>query len=168
MFQVGDKAIYPGHGVVTVEQVREEFVGSKSLGVCYTLRMSTGATVKVPIEREEATGLRPPIDRAQMQHVLAVFEDVSDVGPTARSWTRRQRALSEKIRTGDVFDLAEVCRDLRTTGSAKRSGRLSYGERNMLDLVEDLLFSELSVVSGEPREALRAQIDQRVAAAKAA
>ncbi len=168
MFQVGDKAIYPGHGVVTVEQVREEFVGGKPLGVCYTLRMSTGATVVVPVSREEATGLRPPIDQGQLHHVLAVFESMSNIGPTARSWTRRQRALSDKIRTGDVFDLAEVCRDLLATAHVKPSGRLSWGERHMLELVEDLLLSELIVVSGQTREALRRQINQRFAAAKAA
>lgn len=168
MFQVGDKAIYPGHGVVTVVKLQEEFVGGKPLGLCYTLLMQTNATVVVPVAREEATGLRPPIGREQLQHVLAVFETVSDTTPRARSWTRRQRALSEKVRTGDVYDLAEVCRDLRATEHQKRCMRLSWGERRMLELVEDLLLSELSVVSGEPPEAMRAQIDQRFAAAKAA
>lgn len=168
MFQVGDKAIYPGHGVVTVVKVQEEFVGSKSLGMCYTLRMSNDATVMVPVSREEATGLRAPINREQLDNVLAVFETVADIGTTARSWTRRQRALSDKIRTGDVFDLAEVCRDLRATEHVKRCGRLSWGERHMLELVEDMLLAELSVVSGEDRDSMRAQIDQRFAAAKAA
>ncbi len=153
MFNVGDKVVYPMHGAGIIEAVEErEVLGEKQK--YYILRIPLGdMKVMVPLSSVEEVGLRSVINGDEVQKVY----DILASGKTKMSpnWNRRYRANLEKIRSGDVFAVAEVVKNL---ACREREKGLSTGERRMLENAKQILISEL-VVAQEARED---QIERRI------
>lgn len=147
MFDVGDKVVYPMHGAGVIEAVEErEILGEKQK--YYILRIPMGdMRVMVPLESAEDVGLRGVIDKDDVEKVYEVL--ASDITKMSSNWNRRYRANLEKIRTGDVFAVAEVVRNL---AFRDREKGLSTGERRMLDNAKQILVSELVIAEGIEEE----------------
>jgi CarD family transcriptional regulator len=147
MFDVGDKVVYPMHGAGVIEAVEErEILGEKQR--YYILRIPMGdMRVMVPLESAEDVGLRSVIDKDDVKKVYEVLG--SDRTKMSSNWNRRYRANLEKIRTGDVFAVAEVVRNLAYRDKEKG---LSTGERRMLDNAMQILVSELVIAEGVEEE----------------
>ena len=140
MFNVGDKVVYPMHGAGIIEAIETKEILGK-VKQYYVLQMPIGdMKVMIPVSSVDEAGLRQVIDIETVQQVLDVLRK-KRVASTA-NWNRRYRAHLEKIKTGDIFAIAEVVRNL--TCRDKEKG-LSTCERKMLDTAKQILVSELAL-----------------------
>lgn len=143
-FKVGDNAVYPGHGVGEITAVEtKEMLGTKQTFYCIRI-LETGMKIMVPTDNAQSVGLRPIISRTEASKVLDILRD-KDVKIDNQTWNRRYREYMEKIRTGSVYEIAEVLRDLFLL---KVDKELSFGERKLLDTARTLLLKELSLATG--------------------
>ena len=153
-FKVGDKVVYPNHGVGVIEQVAKRSVGD-TVSSFYCLRIiSTDSTVMVPVGNTLAVGLRKVLTRRETARVMEVLKN-GEVA-TYDDWKGRFQANSEKMRTGDVRAVAEVLKSLTMLAEIKP---LSYRERKMLDRARFLLVSELAEAGNKSAEKVEAEID---------
>lgn len=144
-FIVGDNAVYPGHGVGEVTSIEtKEIMGSKQ--TFYSIRiMESGMKIMVPKSNVTNVGLRPIISKDEAGKVLEILKQ-KNVKIDNQTWNRRYREYMEKIKTGSVYEIAEVLRDLFLLRVDKE---LSFGERKMLDTARSLLFKELSLATSQ-------------------
>lgn len=144
-FNVGDNAVYPGHGVGRVTAIEtKEILGNKQ--TFYSLMiLETGMKIMIPRDNVMSVGLRPIISKAEADTVLCILKE-KDVKIDNQTWNRRYREYMEKIKTGSVFEIAEVLRDLFLLKADKE---LSFGERKMLDSARTLLLKELSLATSQ-------------------
>lgn len=144
-FQVGDNAVYPGHGVGEVTSIEtKEIMGSKQ--VFYSIRIiESGMKIMVPKSNVASVGLRPIISKGEAGKVLEILKQ-KNVKIDNQTWNRRYREYMEKIKTGSVYEIAEVLRDLFLLRVDKE---LSFGERKMLDTARSLLLKELSLATSQ-------------------
>ena len=153
-FKIGDKVVYPNHGVGIIEQVTRRSIGNTESSF-YCLRIvATDSTVMVPVENIRAVGLRKVLTRRETGQVLKALRE-GEV-KTYDDWKGRFQANSEKMRTGDVRAVADVLKSLTMLNEVKP---LSYRERKMLDRARFLLVSELAEASGKKAEDVEVQID---------
>ena len=138
MFKIGDKVVYPMHGAGVIEAIEEkEVLGEKRQ--YYILRLPVGdMKVMIPINNGEGVGLREVIDSEGVKEVLKILRRQSSA--MSPNWNRRYRANLEKIKSGNVFEVAEVVRNLI---KRDREKGLSSGERKMLENARQILISEL-------------------------
>lgn len=153
-FKVGDKVVYPNHGVGVIEQVARRSIGEIESSF-YCLRiLSTDSTVMVPVDNTEAVGLRKILTRREVSRVVKTLKDGEVT--TYDDWKGRFQANSEKMRTGDIKAVAEVFKSLTILNEVKP---LSYRERKMLDRARFLLVSEMAEAGGKNVEDVETQID---------
>jgi CarD family transcriptional regulator len=157
-FKVGDKVVYPNHGVGVIEEVSRKAIGDVESRF-YCLRIiSTDSTVMVPVDNTAAVGLRKVLTRRQTTAVLKVLREGEVT--TYDDWKGRFQANSEKMRTGDIRAVAEVLKSLTMLNEVKP---LSYRERRMLDRARFLLISELAEAAGKPADEMETKIDTALA-----
>jgi len=154
-FSVGDKAVYPAHGVADVVGVEQKLVGEARLTFYHLRVVGTGLKIIVPIDKAEENGMRPLAGASDISELYELLRD-HEVPSDRQTWNRRYRGFMEKIRTGSLFEVAEVYRDLSLLKSAKN---LSHGERQMLRTARDLLVRELSVAREAPESLVAAELD---------
>ncbi|MBE7448473.1 MAG: CarD family transcriptional regulator [Kofleriaceae bacterium] len=153
-FRIGDKAVYPAHGVVEVVGVDTKEI-NKTVCAFYVLRvLENEMQIMVPKQKAEQVGLRPVVSAQEATEVFDVLRD-QDVHIDKQTWNRRYRGFMEKIKTGSLFDVAEVYRDLFRLKSTKN---LSFGERRMLDTARTLMVKELAVA----RKWTEAKVEQEL------
>ena len=143
-FKIGEKAVYPNHGVAEVVGIDKKEINTV---VCtfYLLKvLATGMQILVPKDKAEQVGLRPVVTSSEIEEVFDILRE-KDVHIDKQTWNRRYRGFMEKIKTGSVFEIAEVLRDLYLLKGDKD---LSFGERKMLDTARSLLIKELSLAKG--------------------
>jgi CarD family transcriptional regulator len=140
-FKVGDNAVYPGHGVGTVMAIETKEISGKKLEFYVVQMKETGMRVLVPKGNTSSVGLRPVISKAEAERVMSILRD-HPVKMDHQTWNRRYREYMEKIRTGSIYEIAEVLRALFVLRADKE---LSYGEKNMLENARRLIMVELSL-----------------------
>ena len=140
-FKVGDKAVYPAHGVGEVLAIEDREIS----GQChrfYILRiLENGMKIMIPTGNVRQVGLRDVISKRQVEKVFKILRD-KDLSVDTTTWNRRYREYMEKIKTGSVFEVAEVLRDLYLLKTDKD---LSFCELKLLDTARGLLIRELAV-----------------------
>lgn len=156
MFKPGDKAVYPAHGVGEIKAIEtREISGNKQ--TFYILKiMDNGMTIMVPTQNVKSVGLRELIDEDQVDEVFGILKE-RDISIDNQPWNRRYREYMDKIRTGSIYEIAEVLRDLSLL---KVDKELSFGERKMLDTVRTLLVKELALSQGITEAEVLKQIDK--------
>jgi CarD family transcriptional regulator len=153
VYNVGDNVVYPMHGAGVIEAIEErEVLGERQK--YYIMALPIGdMKVMIPMDSVEEVGLRQVIDD---EGVRRVYEILGGEKTTMSSnWNRRYRANMEKIKSGDVFAVAEVVRNLTLRDQDKG---LSTGERKMLETARQILISELVVASGSTEDEVNAKI----------
>lgn len=154
-FVVGDKAIYPARGLAEVTAIEDKEVGGHTQRF-YVLRVAeTEQTIMVPVARVVDVGLRQVIASDKISDVYDILKE-RDVEIDTQTWNRRYRGYIEKIKTGSVFEVAEVLRDLYLLRNDKT---LSFGERRMLDMAKRLLVQELSVAKNMGEDAVEEELE---------
>jgi CarD family transcriptional regulator len=162
-FQVGDKAVYPVHGVAEVVALEKRDIGGNTTPVYILKILETGLKIMVPTINAGAVGLRELISSKQVKEVYAILKS-RDVPKDTQTWNRRYREYMEKIKTGSVFEIAEVLRDLCVLRATKD---LSFGERRMLETARSLLIKEIALAKGVEEIKVGAEIDAIFSAAAA-
>jgi len=147
MFKVGDRVVYPMHGAGTIEGIEEKEILGKT-HCYYVLRLPiSDMKVMIPVDNTKEIGLRDVIDPSEVEKVLDVLKQESTA--MSPNWNRRYRNNLEKIKSGDIYQVANVVRNL--SAREKEKG-LSTGERKMLDSAKEILLSELILANGWDRE----------------
>lgn len=141
MFNIGDKIVYPIHGAGVIESIEEkEILGSKNK--YYIMKMPLGnMSVMIPLDNIEALGIRTVIDKTLAYAVLKIL--VETPSEMNKVWTKRYRENETKIKNGNIFDIAEIVRNLIVLD---RSKKLSAGEKKILANAKKILLSELMLV----------------------
>jgi len=155
-FRIGDKAVYPAHGVAEVVAIEQrEISGNKQK--FYILKiLDTGMKIMVPTTNVSAVGLREIISESEVDDVYTILKE-RDVKIDNQTWNRRYREYMDKIKTGSVYEIAEVLRDLSLLKFQKE---LSFGERKMLDTAKSLLVKELAICEERDEEEIDEEINE--------
>ncbi len=141
IFKVGDNAVYPSHGVGVVRGVQAKDIGGKKRYFYILQLLESGSTILIPTDKVKDVGLRAIIAKKDVPKIYKILKD-RELAVDNQTWNRRYREYMEKIKTGSVYEIAEVLRDLYRL---KLEKDLSFGERKMLDTAKSLLIKELSL-----------------------
>ena len=157
MFNIGDNIVYPMHGAGTISSIEEkEVLGEKQQ--YYIIKMSGEVMVMVPTAKAEAMGVRNVIDEKSASSVLQVLE--KDETEMSNNWNKRYRENLDKMKTGDIYEVADVVRNL--SFKQKEKGTLSTGEKKMLLNAKQILVSELVLAEHSSKEEIEKLIDNKI------
>jgi CarD family transcriptional regulator len=154
-FKVGDKAVYPAHGVGVIKRIESRRIGEVNQDFYVLQILSSGATLMVPTSGCERAGMRSLISDEEISKVYAILRSPGKVSHT--TWNRRFRDFNDKLRTGSVGDIAEVLRDLCSLRGDKD---LSYGEKKMMDKALAMLVAEISAAAGKEISEVELELGQ--------
>ncbi len=154
-FEVGDHVVYPHHGAgVVLKKETKDLLGEKRDYLTINI-LHNNMTVMVPCENAHRAGLRRVIDEEQVKKVIGVLTD--DVSEMPKNWNRRFKHNREKIKTGDIFELAEVVRNLAIREMEKG---LSTGEKQMYTRAKKILASEFMYCLDKDEEGAEEYLDE--------
>jgi CarD family transcriptional regulator len=154
-FKVGDKAVYPAKGVAEVVSIEEKDIAGNRQKF-YVLRLlDTEHKIMVPVANATNIGLRPPISEQEIQDIFEILKEQT-ITFDHQTWNRRYRGFMDKVRTGSVYDVAEVLRELYRLKAEKP---LSFGERQMLEKTRTLIVKEIAVAQRRSEDDVRAGIE---------
>jgi CarD family transcriptional regulator len=154
-FSKGDTAVYPTHGVADVVGLETKHIAGQSLGFYHLQVRHSGLKIIVPINKAEDNGMRPVAVDEEITELYELLQD-HEVPCDRQTWNRRYRGFMEKIRTGSLFEVAEVYRDLSVLRMNKS---LSHGERQMLRTARELLVREVAVARDETEADVAENLD---------
>ncbi len=156
MFKEGDLAVYPAHGVGIIERIEtQEISGARQ--AFYVMRiLENDMIIMIPTQNVDNVGLREIIGQSEIPKLYSILRK-RDVIIDNQTWNRRYREYMEKIKTGSVYEVAEVYRDLLMLKVEKE---LSFGERKMLDTARNLLVKEISLAKRVEEEQIEKDLDQ--------
>ncbi len=154
-FQLGDKVIYPNHGLGVVEKIETKTIMGTTCGF-YTLRMvANDTTVLVPVDNVDSVGLRRAIEDAEVERLYAKLGDGKI--DNHQNWKGRFKDNSDKMRTGSIHDVVDVLKSLTFLAKSKN---LSFREKRMLDRARFLVTSEISSAIGEQLLMVEEKVDK--------
>jgi CarD family transcriptional regulator len=155
MFKVGEVAVYPGHGVGRIASIEEkEFSGMKQ--AFYIMRiLDTDMTIMIPVDGAQNTGLRCVIDSCEVTRVLEILKDKNVVHDNA-PWNRRYKEYMERIKSGSIFEVAMVLKELYSLRVWKE---LSFGEKKMFEIARNLIKKELSIALEKEETEIEMEIE---------
>ena len=156
MFKIGDEVVYPMRGAGVIENIEEKIIGGEKLEY-YSIKMPGEVKVMVPIAKADQIGVRGIIDQETAGKVFKVLEENST--EMSMNWNKRYRDNMEKIKSGDIYEVADVVRNLSL--KQKEKG-LSTGEKKMLLNAKQILVSELTLVSKLGQEKVEEMIETRI------
>ena len=154
-FRVGDKAVYPAQGVAEVVGIEEKEIASQVTSFYVLKILDSEMKIMVPTAKADQVGLRCVATRAEIEDVMEILRQ-KEVQVDKQTWNRRYRGFMEKIKTGSLFEVAEVYRDLSRLKSTKT---LSFGERRMLDTARNLIVKELSVARNTTESRVESELE---------
>ena len=140
-FTIGDKVIYPNHGLGVVEKVEEKTILGTTCGFFHLRILSNDTTVLVPVANVDNVGLRRAITDEEVERLFALMGDGKI--DNHQNWKGRFKDNSDKMRSGSIYDMAEVLKSLTFLAKSKS---LSFREKRMLDRAKSLIVSEISEV----------------------
>lgn len=149
-------AVYPAHGVGLIQTIEKQTIGGIDQSFYVMKILDNDMTIMIPTATSANVGLRAIISDDEVTKVIDILKE-RDVKVTAQTWNRRYRDYMDKIKTGSVFEVAEVLRDLFLL---KEDKELSYGERKMLDTAKNLLVKELSLAKQMDQDKVERQIEK--------
>ena len=155
-YKIGEKAVYPAHGVAEVIGIEKKEINTT---VCsfYVLKvLATGMQILVPKDKADQVGLRPVATASEIDEVFDILRE-KDVHIDKQTWNRRYRGFMEKIKSGSLFEVAEVFRDLYRLKGMKP---LSFGERRMLDTAKGLIVQELAVARAADSDKVERELEK--------
>ena len=156
MFNVGDKIVYPMHGAGTIDSIEEkDILGEKQS--YYILRMPGEVKVMIPTAKAEAVGVRNVIDKQSAEKVFKVLSQ--DETEMEKNWNKRYRDNMDKMKSGDIYEVADVVRNL--SFKQKEKG-LSTGEKKMLNNAKQILVSELVLAEHATQDVIEEEIESKI------
>jgi len=161
VFKINELVVYPSQGVGRVERIESQEIGGVKADFYIVRILSNNVTLMVPVLNAENVGLRPVCDVTVGQSIFDSLNDRSDfTGYTGQNWNRRYREYSEKLKSGDLSDVAYVLKELFLIGKDKE---LSFGERRLLEQAMGLVTMELAHSLGRSQETIKEEIEEMFA-----
>jgi len=155
-FKVGDLAVYPAHGVGRIEAIESRVVNDEKYDFYIMKVIENNMVIMIPTRNVESVRLRDVISKEEIPKVYEVIKQDRESLINNQTWNRRYREYMDKIKTGSIYDLAEVFRDLYFIKVTKD---LSFGERKLFDTATTLLISELSTAANTNEETIMSKIE---------
>lgn len=155
-FQVGDLAVYPAHGVGRIESIESKVVSGEKHDFYIMKVLENNMVIMIPTWNVNSVGLRDVISENEIPKVYEIMKQNRDTPIDSQTWNRRYRDYMEKIKTGSLFDVAEVFRDLYLL---KLNKDLSFGERKLYDTAQLLLVKELSTAMNSDEGTILSEIE---------
>jgi CarD family transcriptional regulator, regulator of rRNA transcription len=157
-FKVGDKVVYPNHGIGVIEDIQKS-PATETNGSYYRLRiLANDSTVMVPAGNAHQVGLRRVIPKREIEKVIGILQD-GDI-PVYSNWKGRFQENSNRMRTGEILEVAAVLKNLSLLSQKKN---LSFRERRMLDKARYLVISEIAEVEKISETLAEERVDKAVA-----
>ena len=156
MFKVNDLAVYPAHGVGIIERIETQEISGFSQDFYVMRILENNMIIMIPTKNVNNVGLREIIGQTEVAKLYSILRK-RDATIDNQTWNRRYREYMEKIKTGSVFEVAEVYRDLLIL---KLEKELSFGERKMLDTARNLLVKEISLAKKVGEEQVKKDLDR--------
>lgn len=154
-FQVGDMAVYPAHGVGRIDSIETRSVGDLQQSFYVIHILETRMTLMIPTNSSNNVGLRAIIQADEVDEIYNILKD-RDITIAPQPWNQRYREYMDKIKTGSVYEIARVLRDLYVLQVDKT---LSFGERKMMDTAQGLLIKEIALANQVNEEAVAESIN---------
>src|SRR6185437_3543422 len=154
-FEVGDKVIYPNHGLGIVERIEEKTILGTTCGFYHLRILANETTVLVPVANVDGVGLRRAISDKEVERLFSLLGDGKI--DNHQNWKGRFKDNSDKMRSGSIFDMADVLKSLTFLA---RSKSLSFREKRMLDRARALIVTEVSDVIREKTPVVEGRVDQ--------
>ena len=156
MFNIGDKIVYPMHGAGTIDSIEEKnILGEKQ--AYYILKMPKEVKVMIPIDKAEQVGVRNIIDKNSADKVFNLLSQ--DETEMDKNWNKRYRDNMDKLKSGDIYEIADVVRNL--SFKQKEKG-LSTGEKKMLVNAKQILVSELVLAEQSSKDEIEELVDSKI------
>lgn len=159
MFKVGDMAVYPAHGVGVIERIENRKISGCQENFFVMRILENNMIIMIPSSNAANVGLRQIINQREVSKVYSILKKRDTSVDDNQSWNRRYRDYMDKIKSGSVFEVAEVYRDLSTIQQDKE---LSFGERKMLDTARSLLVKEISLAKNMKEEDVERDIQSNI------
>jgi len=154
-FEVGDKVIYPNHGLGIVERIKEKTILGTTCGFYHLRIVANDTTVLVPLTNVDGVGLRRAISDDEVERLFTLLGDGKI--DNHQNWKGRFKDNSYKMRSGSIYEVADVLKSLTFLAKSKS---LSFREKRMLDRAKFLIISEVSEVMRETAPAIEARVDR--------
>lgn len=156
MFKQGDLAVYPAHGVGVIERIETQEISGCSQDFYIIRILDNNMKIMVPTQNVDNVGLREIIGQKEVPKLYSILKK-RDMVVDNQTWNRRYREYMDKIKTGSVYEVAEVFRDLLML---KEEKDLSFGERKMLDTARGLLVKEISLAKKVAEKQIEKDLDK--------
>jgi len=156
MFKIGDMAVYPAHGVGVIERIETQEISGFQQDFYVMRILENDMIIMIPTQNVDNVGLREIIAQQEVPKLYSILKK-RDIAIDNQTWNRRYREYTDKIKTGSVFEVAEVYRDLLMLKVEKE---LSFGERKMLDTARNLLVKEISLAKKVEEEQVEQDLDR--------
>ncbi len=156
MFKKGDLAVYPAHGVGIIETIESQEISGCRQDFYIIRILDNNMKIMLPTQNVNNVGLREIIGQKEVSKLYSILKK-KDIVIDNQTWNRRYREYTDKIKTGSVFEVAEVYRDLLRL---KEEKDLSFGERKMLDTARTLLVKEISLAKKVAEEQIENDLDK--------
>ena len=154
-FNVGDRVVYPHHGAAVIKKKETREVSGEKLEYFVLHMMHGDLTLSVPTDKADEVGMRPPISNEDVEDLLQLLGKKDVREPS--NWSRRFKNHQEKLKSGDVYQVAEVVRNLSIRDKDKG---LSAGENRMLNRARQILVSELTFALKVDEETAEQRLDE--------
>lgn len=155
-FKVGDLAVYPAHGVGRIEAIETKVVNGEEHDFYIMKIIENSMVIMIPTWNVKSVGLRDVIRKKDIPKIFDVMKSRHEQSIDNQTWNRRYREYMEKIKTGSLYEVAEVFRDLSLL---KYTKDLSFGERKLYDTAQNLLVKELSTAKNKSEKAVIKEIE---------
>ncbi len=155
-FKVGDLAVYPAHGVGRIEAIETKVVNGEEHDFYIMKVLENGMVIMIPTWNVESVGLRDVISKKEVPKIIDVIKSKRELTIDNQTWNRRYREYMDKIKTGSLYEVAEVFRDLSLL---KMTKDLSFGERKLYDTAHTLLIKELSTAKSSDEKTVTKEIE---------
>ena len=153
-FVIGDKVIYPNHGLGVVERIETKTIMGTTCGF-YQLRMANETTVFVPVDNVDGVGLRRAVSDEEVERLFTLLGDGKI--DSHQNWKGRFKDNSDRMRTGSIYDVVEVLKSLTFLSKSKS---LSFREKRMLDRAKFLVVSEITEVMAEKTPVVEEKVEK--------
>ena len=155
-FQIGDLAVYPAHGVGKIEAIESKVISGEKHDFYIMKVLENNMVIMIPTWNVESVGLRDVINEEDIPKIYEVMKKGGASPMDCQTWNRRYRDYMDKIKTGSLFEVAEVFRDLHLL---KLNKDLSFGERKLYDTAQFLLVKELSTATNADEGKILSKIE---------
>ncbi len=155
-YQIGDKAVYPGHGVGEIEAIEKKEINGETLSFYIMRIIDSGLKIMVPTSNLKITGMRDLIAEEEIGKVFSILKE-QNIKIENITWNKRFKDYNERLKSGSIFEVASVLRDLVVLGKTKE---LSFGEKRMFEMAINLISQEISFVTGKAQEDIIEKINK--------